>query len=1154
MRWEGREWLRRACAVLMASASLVVAVAVIRPSSNPPARTHAERPEGDPRRPDTDAAVPYAEGRAPTTPDSPASGQDSGGAEAEPVAHPPLLDEDESGEPLLLHPLELRRRRQGQPPTRPTGRGPAWLSSMDARPGATYRKGLTLTCRGHSLRMTLTEAEHVDGTARAPADIAAHEEGDVTSYANVLPGVDSYVTRGASEAEEWLDIRAPEWRSMTWLVASDSLRLESKDGSLAAVDPAGRTIFRLKEVVYATPDGTGHVAAWSWDEQRGGLTVEIPPGVGPILLDPGWVASGSMSSPRHSHAVSLLPTEGVLVIGGFNGLAGSTLSSCEIFNVQSGTWTATASLATPRRDHTTAFLDTGLVLVAGGMEGSSVAGVQKLTCELYDPIAGTWSPTGSIATGRFYATATTLLNGKILLAGGYDYVAHHIAACEIYDPATGTWSAAAPMAMGRYAHTATRLPDGRVLVTGGATGSVAASGNTATCEIYNPILDTWTAAPPLTTPRGLHTATSLQDGKVLIAGGVGAAHFSSCQVFDSATGLMTVTGSMTTTRNGHTANLLPNGKVLVAGGEGVGGFRSSTEIYDPAAGTWAATASMSGIRGSHTSVLLPSSRIIVIGGSTGGAGGSLSTSEIYDPELSTQALTPVAVGRSGHADVLLPDGKVLVTGGRDGAAVLPTAMLYDAASATWTAASAMSAGRADHAAILMEDGRVLVSGGEGAAGALTSAEIYDPGTDAWTAVPAMAGARAKHRGLVLPNGKILVAGGEGALPGVPIASCEVFDPLTSTWVPAAPMAAPRANLTATLLGDRRVLASGGSVPGASSTCETYDYVTDSWSPAGALATARTEHKATLLPDGSVLVTGGENGGGPVGGCEVYSPTTDTWTATGALGTARAEHTATLLPIGLVVVAGGRGAGAAPLAGAELYDPALQAWRPTTPMADARVDHAATLLPTGKVLLSSGTNAGGVLPTSSLYDWTVETAGTSAVVATVNASGAYPVDVPFGAAIDLAGAQFTSATGPVAYGWNNSSSNQPTIILMGSDQYFNQGAAGWAAGSTVGIVAPPQTNHPDRPQGYYLLFAVSNGTVSDGRMVRLMDPNAGPVASAVAGGGEPGGKRRKKGGCFVASLSGLSGLSVLLGGLLLAAALTLRARARRGASQPLRPDP
>src|SRR5690349_15870174 len=68
---------------------------------------------------------------------------------------------------------------------------------------------------------------------------------------------------------------------------------------------------------------------------------------------------------------------------------------------------------------------------------------------------------------------------------------------------------------------------------------------------------------------------------------------------------LTNTGSLAAARYEHTATLLQNGKVLVAGGLGYGGYLASAELYDPVTGTWMATGSLAAARTDHTATLLP---------------------------------------------------------------------------------------------------------------------------------------------------------------------------------------------------------------------------------------------------------------------------------------------------------------------------------------------------------------------------------------------------------------------------------------------------------------------------------------------------------------------------------------------------------------------
>jgi hypothetical protein len=90
-------------------------------------------------------------------------------------------------------------------------------------------------------------------------------------------------------------------------------------------------------------------------------------------------------------------------------------------------------------------------------------------------------------------TATLLLNGAVLITGGESVAGAVLSlrSTEIYDPSKGSFVSAGTMIARREWHTATRLEDGRVLVTGGLTfdgglcGGVTV-GHLASAELYGP--------------------------------------------------------------------------------------------------------------------------------------------------------------------------------------------------------------------------------------------------------------------------------------------------------------------------------------------------------------------------------------------------------------------------------------------------------------------------------------------------------------------------------------------------------------------------------------------------------------------------------------------------------------------------------------------
>ena len=280
--------------------------------------------------------------------------------------------------------------------------------------------------------------------------------------------------------------------------------------------------------------------------------------------------------------------------------------SAAVVAPRAATWTATGEMTEARTHYTATLLPDGKVLVAGGRIGAN-GDRSANSAELYDPASGTWTATGSMQGARDGQTATRLLDGTVLVAGGDSRAdGSAVATAELYDPDTGTWTATGDMLVPGRGDTATLLLNGKVLVAGGDF-----EGNRA--ELFDPGRGTWTATGMMITPRTGHTATLLRDGRVLVTGGEERSG-PTTELYDPSTGLWTATGDggktavdgagdrawMNTVRTGHTATLLPDGRVLVAGGVHTGGVYTqlaSAELYDPISGRWTATGNMVAIRG-----------------------------------------------------------------------------------------------------------------------------------------------------------------------------------------------------------------------------------------------------------------------------------------------------------------------------------------------------------------------------------------------------------------------------------------------------------------------------------------------------------------------------------------------------------------------------
>src|SRR5262249_33095383 len=262
--------------------------------------------------------------------------------------------------------------------------------------------------------------------------------------------------------------------------------------------------------------------------------------------------------------------------------------------VVSPSWTFTGNLKHRRWDHMATLLPSGKVLVVGGLYN----GVLN-SAELYDPATETWSATGNLNVPRARFTATLLGNGKVFVAGDFPRGRAPTEPGELSAPATGTWSLTGSMHGARAWHSATLLPNGKVLIAGGIaeSGYIAYASLLNTAELYDPETGTWTVTGRLNTGLVAPTATLLQNGKVLLAGGCDVIYnpwtvdeevdgaLVNAELYDPSTGSWSVTGSLNTGRVFHTATLLPNGDVLVAGGDSLSIYNTA-ELYSPTDGTW----------------------------------------------------------------------------------------------------------------------------------------------------------------------------------------------------------------------------------------------------------------------------------------------------------------------------------------------------------------------------------------------------------------------------------------------------------------------------------------------------------------------------------------------------------------------------------------
>lgn len=222
-------------------------------------------------------------------------------------------------------------------------------------------------------------------------------------------------------------------------------------------------------------------------------------------------------------------------------------------------------------------LPDGNILITGGTESGTMASARV---EMYNMATNNFDNWGALVTGRSSHTATVMSDGRVLIAGGVVANGDTTNSLEICNPVAKTCAGAGvSLVTARAWHTATLLSKGpnagKVLICGGKTGT-AASTHTATesCEFFNPVGPAVTAAPSLVENRMGHTAVLLGSGRVFVSGGVRAGGGGSAQwiyepnnnMYDPYTNQWTPVSALLKGRIGHSATVLNNGKIMIAGG------------------------------------------------------------------------------------------------------------------------------------------------------------------------------------------------------------------------------------------------------------------------------------------------------------------------------------------------------------------------------------------------------------------------------------------------------------------------------------------------------------------------------------------------------------------------------------------------------------
>lgn len=324
--------------------------------------------------------------------------------------------------------------------------------------------------------------------------------------------------------------------------------------------------------------------------------------------------------------------------------------------------------------HATAPAADGSLLVIGGSRGGTTL---SEAVDRFDPATRRFQRIGGMAAGRSEHTALALGDGRVLVLGGASSSVNAPFA-ELIDSRSGAVTFAGRLARGLHGgETAVLLQDGRVLLSGGVDRNSA--------EIWEPATATWRLLPArMAHERQFHSATLLADGRVLLAGGHANVPdgYVFAELFDPGTETFTPLNTAITERRClHAAHRLVDGSVLLLGGEWLSGgsqWLASVLRFDPAIGSFRTEAALEQARTVAASVWLPADQVLLAGGQTDADVRATASAAVWRGAQPTRALAPMPAARVWHTVDRLADGRLLVLGGEDGAGnFLGNALIYE---------------------------------------------------------------------------------------------------------------------------------------------------------------------------------------------------------------------------------------------------------------------------------------------------------------------------------------------------------------------------------------------------------------------------------------------------------------------------------------------
>jgi galactose oxidase-like protein len=365
----------------------------------------------------------------------------------------------------------------------------AQQSSASSTPGAPVPASWMATGSMLGSRQMHTATRLPDGTVLVAGGVTGIANQELSSAELYDPGTGTWTATGSMVEARYL-------HTATLLATGKVLVVGGANTTASAelYDPSTRTWTATGNMMEARSDFSATLLASGKVLVAGGhITVgggEVQVSRSAELYDPetgNWSGAGEMVTPRTSHTATLLPDGTVLLAGSADFGQVALLPSAELYDPVSGAWTATGNMVEVRFGHSATLLDDGTVFVAGG--ASATSGHVTGSAELYDPALASWTATTSMPEANFLPAvggpATLLSNGRVLFPGGIvsSNGDSFVRSSWLFDPDTASWTETVGMPAARTGTTATLLLDGGVLTAGGLSDPATVS---ASAELYDP--------------------------------------------------------------------------------------------------------------------------------------------------------------------------------------------------------------------------------------------------------------------------------------------------------------------------------------------------------------------------------------------------------------------------------------------------------------------------------------------------------------------------------------------------------------------------------------------------------------------------------------------------------------------------------------------